>query len=116
MCVHMPSSIEDLKTTLNHVLGVDRRGGRLVVRDDITLLLLNYNLIHMDILEYIKTLHPNIEIQIENYTQSTSGYVIIFVLKPQREYLTSSTCFQLTFVVALLMLCICVVFGGFALP
>ena len=108
----MPSSIEDLRNTLSHILGVDRRGGKLVVRDDITLLLVNYNLVHMEILEFVKTRYPNIEIQIEQYAQSTSGYVVIFVLRPQREHLTSSACFQMTAVGAMFLLCICNVFWG----
>lgn len=112
MPTHMPSSIEDLRSTLSRILGIDRRGGKLVVRDDITLLLVNYNLVHMEILEFIKTRYPNIEIQIENYTQSTSGYVVIFVLKPQREHLTSSACFQITFVSVVFLFCICNVFWG----
>lgn len=113
----MPSSIEDLRNTLNHVLGVHRRGGKIVVRDDITLLLVNYNLIHMEILEFIKTRYPNIEIHVENYSQSTSGYVVIFVLKPHREHLTSSICFQITLVSALFLFCVCSGFlGGVILP
>ena len=109
---HMSSSIEDLKSTLKHVLGVDRRGGKIVVRDDITLLLVDYNLIHMEILEFIKTRYPNIEIHFENYSQSTSGYVVIFVLKPQIRQITSSICFQITLVSALFLFCVCNGFLG----
>lgn len=108
----MPCSIEDLRNTLSRTLGVDRRGGKLVVRDDITLLLVNYNLVHMKILEFVKTRYPNVEIQIEHYAQSTSGYVVIFVLRPEREHLTSSTCFQITTVAAVFLFCICNVFWG----
>lgn len=108
----MATSIQDLRNTLSRILGVDRRGGKLVARDDITLLLVNYNLVHMDILEFIKTRYPNVEIQIENYTQSSSGYVVIFVLRPQRDHLTSSACFQITLVSVIFLFCICNVFWG----
>jgi hypothetical protein len=91
---HMNSSIEDLRKSLSRTFNVERHGGSVVARDDSTLMLLNYNLVHLQLIDAVKTQYPNVEVYFENYSHSTSGYVVFFVFKSKRALLTSSELVQ----------------------
>lgn len=90
----MNSTMEDLRRSLARTFNIDRNGGCILVRDDSTLMLLNYNLVHLQLIDTVKTQHPDVEIYIENYAHSTSGYVVFFLFKSKRALLTSSEFFQ----------------------
>jgi hypothetical protein len=90
----MNSSIEDLRQSLSLTFNIERHGGSILVRDDSTLMLVNYNLVHWQLVDAVKAQHPNVEIYIEKYSHSTSGYVVFFLFKSKRALLTSSEFFQ----------------------
>jgi hypothetical protein len=90
----MHSTIEDRRDSLHQTFGIERNGGSIHVRDDSTLMLTNYNLVHVHLIEVVKTQYPNVEIYFENYSHSSSGYVVFFLFKPPRAVLTSSDFFQ----------------------
>jgi hypothetical protein len=98
----MNSTMEDLRQSLSRTFNIERNGGSILVRDDSTLMLLNYNLVHLQLIDAVKTQHPDVEIYFENYTHSSSGYVVFFLFKSKRPLLTSSEFFQflLLFVLA----------------
>jgi hypothetical protein len=90
----MNSTMEDLRRSLARTFDIERHGGSILVRDDSTLMLLNYNLVHLQLIDTIKTQHPDVEVYIENYAHSSSGYVVFFLFKSRRALLTSSEFFQ----------------------
>ena len=97
----MHSTIHDLRDSLHRTFCIERKGGSLVVRDDSTLMLTNYNLVHTQLIDAVKAQHPNVEIYFENYSHSSSGYVVFFLFKPQRVLVTSSEFFQFVCLVAI---------------
>ena len=100
----MHSTIEDMRQSLHRTFNIERNGGTIIVRDDSTLILSNYNLVHLKLIDAVKAQYPNVEIYFENYTHSSSGYVVFFVFKSKRAVLTSSDFFQF---VCLILLAIC---------
>jgi hypothetical protein len=90
----MNSTMEDLRQSLSRTFNIERNGGSILVRDDSTLMLLNYNLVHLQLIDAVKTQHPDVEIYFENYAHSSSGYVVFFLFKSKRRLLTSSEFFQ----------------------
>jgi hypothetical protein len=88
----MHSTIEDMRQSLHGIFNIERNGGTIIVRDDSTLMLANYNLVHLQLIDAV------------NYTHSSSGYVVFFLFKPKRSVLTSSDFFQF---ICLAMLAIC---------
>ena len=101
---YMHSTIEEIRESLHRTFNLERNGGTIIARDDSTLMLANYNLVHLELIETVKIQHPNVEIYFENYTHSSSGYVVFFVFKPKRSLLTSSDFYQF---ICLVMLAIC---------
>jgi len=90
----MPAAIDDLRQSLSGTFNLARNGGTIRVRDDCTLMLINYNIVHMQLVDAVKAQHPNVDIYFENYAGSSSGYVVFFVLKSKRALLSSSEFFQ----------------------
>jgi hypothetical protein len=90
----MNSTIEDLSRSLNRTFNTERNGGSIIVRDDSTLMLRNYNIVHLRLIDAVKAQYPNVEIYFENHAHSSSGYVVFFLFKPRRAVLTSSDFFQ----------------------
>jgi hypothetical protein len=90
----MNSTIEDIRQSLCRTFNIERNGGCILARDDSTLMLLNYNLVHQQLVDEVKAQYPNVEIYFENYSNSSSGYVVFFVFKSKRNLLTSSEFIQ----------------------
>jgi len=101
---YMHSTMEDIRQSLHRTFNIERNGGTIIVRDDSTLVLANYNLVHLQLIEAVKAQYPNVEIYFENYANSSSGYVVFFVFKSKRSLLTSSDFFQF---VCLVLIAIC---------
>lgn len=90
----MNSTMEDLRRSLARTFDLERNGGTILVRDDSTLMLVNYNLVHLQLVDAFKTQHPDVEVYFENYSHSSSGYVVFFLFKPRRAVFASSAFFQ----------------------
>ena len=90
----MKTTIEDLRLSLQRTFNTERNGGSIIVRDDSTLMLRNYNVLHMRLIDAVKAQYPHVEIYFENHSHSSSGYVVFFIFKPKRALLTSSSFFQ----------------------
>ena len=97
----MQSAMDERKERLHKTFGIERNGGSIHVRDDSTLMLINYNLVHVQRIDAVKAQYPNVEIYFENYSHSSSGYVVFFLFKPPRAVLTSSDFFQFLCLAAL---------------
>jgi len=89
-------SMRRLREVLALVLQTTKHGGRLLQRDDSTLILSNYNVMNVHAIDIIRDQFPHSEINIQADAGSSSGYVVIFVLRDQSSVLASSACFQLS--------------------
>jgi hypothetical protein len=94
-------SMRRLREVLTLVLQTTKHGGRLLQRDDATLILSNYNVMNVYAIDIIRDQFPHAEINIQADVGSSSGYVVIFVLRDQSSVLTSSACFQLSLLLVL---------------
>lgn len=100
----MCSTIEDMRQSLHRTFNTERNGGTIIVRDDSTLILANYNLVHLQLIDAVKAQHPNVEIYFENHAHSSSGYAVFFLFKAKRAVLASSEFFQ---ILSLVVFAIC---------
>jgi hypothetical protein len=76
---HMHSTIEDMRQSLHETFNIEQNGGTIIARDDSTIILANYNLVHLKLIDAVKAQYPNVEVYFENYAHSSSGYVVFFV-------------------------------------
>jgi hypothetical protein len=105
----MLPTIEDMRQSLHRTFDIEHNGGTIIIRDDSTLMLSNYNLVHFELIEIVKTKFPNVQVYFEKYTHSSSGYVVFFVVKPKRAVLTSSDFFQFLCLALLLISFYCII-------
>jgi len=70
--------MQALKHTVEVVLDVTRRGGRLLERDAHTLLLADYEQAAVDSLALIGEQFPGTQITVCQSSSSSSGYIVIF--------------------------------------
>lgn len=89
-------SMRRLREVLALVLQTTKHGGRLLQRDEATLILSNYNVMNMHAIDIIRDQFPHSEINIQADAGSSSGYVVIFMLRDDSNVLASSACFQLS--------------------
>ena len=97
-----------MQNTLNiieTVLQVTNRGGKLVSRDDSTIILTDYDSIPTKLLQHIEEQCPQWNIEIVQADVSSSGFVLIFTRTTNNSFWQSSACMQL-FLLMLLLTCI----------
>jgi len=80
-----------LHNTISVVLNTARYGGRLVQRDDSTLMLKDYRCISMRLLDLIHEQFPQVDVTIQSHDDSASGFVILFVMRDTTGVFRSST-------------------------
>ena len=95
--------MQALRTTVLQVLDVERKGGRLLVRDDCTLVLANMDFAAHASLALIAEQHPHTDITVGNSSASSSGYIICFTHRPQRALWQTSAFAQLALTGACLL-------------
>ena len=72
------------------MLELDRHGGTLMVRDDVTAVLVDHELITFHALYMISTLHPNVRISTHATDCSSSGFMVVFVYNRSKPVLCST--------------------------
>ena len=95
---------------IDTVLQVTHRGGKLLQRDDSSIILTDYDCLPHKALQQIEDQCPGWNIEIVQADVSTSGFVIIFTKHFHKHAWQSSACMQMT----ILILILCAV-GSFAL-
>ena len=95
--------MQALRRTVMAVLDVERKGGRLLARDDCTLVLANMEFAAQAALALIAEQHPCTDISVSNSAASSSGYIIVFTRRPQRALWQTSACAQLVLTGACLL-------------
>jgi len=99
-------SMRRLREVVGVVLQTTKHGGKLLQRDESTLILSNYNGMNVHAMDIIRDQFPYSEINIQADSNSSSGYVVIFVLKDQSSVFSSSACFQISCLIVVTW-CIC---------
>ena len=85
-----PHSMQCLHKTVAVVLNTERYGGKLIPRDDSTLILKDYHCLSTRLLDLIHEQFPQVHVTIQSHEDSASGFVILFVLRDNSSVLRSS--------------------------
>jgi hypothetical protein len=86
-----PLAVQKLRTTIALVFNTERYGGRLIQRDDSTLMLKDYRCMSVQLLHLIQEQFPQVDITVQAHEDSTSGFVMLFVMRDSPSVLRSST-------------------------
>ena len=84
-------AVNCLRTTISVVLHTDRYGGKLIERDDSTIILKDYRCISMRLLDLIQEQFPQVDVTVQSHEDSTSGFVVVFVMRDSASVLRTST-------------------------
>jgi hypothetical protein len=84
-------AIKSLRTTVSVVLNTERYGGKLIERDDSTIVLKDYRCISMRLLDLIHEQFPQVDVTIQSHEDSASGFVVVFVLRDNASVFRTST-------------------------
>jgi hypothetical protein len=98
--------IDTATKTIKNILQIHRYGGKLIRRDQGTLLLMDYDAISQQEIDSICTQHPYIDVHVSKCESSKSGYIVTFTAMPSSLYFSSSTCALYFIIVITYCLCI----------
>ena len=84
-------TVKSLRSTISVVLNTDRYGGKLIERDDSTIVLKDYRCISMRLLDLIQEQFPQVDVTMQSHEDSASGFVIVFVLRDNASVFRTST-------------------------
>lgn len=88
--------MESIKHTIQTVLNLRSGRGRLLQRDDCTLLLVDCDYLPHSAMQLIADQHPQLHIETHQLEQSSTGYVVMFTVCPTNNVFRSSVCMQLS--------------------
>ena len=94
-------SINQIKQLCEQTLEVKRKGGQLVVRDDYTLLLLDYDFLSSQQILLITERFPRVVVTTHQSPASSTGYYVLFSYKPCRNWWQSASFMQFLIFVAM---------------
>lgn len=94
-------SINNIKQLCEQTLEVKRKGGQLIVRDDYTLLLLDYDFLSSQQILLITERFPRVVVTTHQSQASSTGYYVLFSYKPRRNWWQSASCMQFLIFVAM---------------
>jgi|MDTC01.3.fsa_nt_gb hypothetical protein len=93
--VIMPQDIRKIRDTIAIILNTDEKRASLLVRDDITIILLDCDVVGMSALSLITEQFPHVSIATIASEHSASGYIVIFTCMPVGSMLTSAHTFHI---------------------
>jgi hypothetical protein len=100
--------MDRVKQTVQVVLNLPNAGGRLMQRDEFTLVLMDYDFLPHTAIQLIADQHPGVMIDTHHSEHSSSGYVVIFTLSSEKSFFRQAACMQIlvaiTFVLAVVTL------------
>tara|TARA_B100001758_G_C18415534_1_gene619256 strand:- start:5071 stop:5403 length:333 start_codon:yes stop_codon:yes gene_type:complete len=70
--------MDGIKNTVCMVLNLPQGGGKLLTRDDYTLVLMDYDYLPHAAIQHIVDQHPHLTVETHQCDSSSSGYVVIF--------------------------------------
>jgi hypothetical protein len=83
------------KRTINQVLNLERSGGKLLQRDDYTLILSDCEFVPYSSIQLIADQYPHLQISVNHTDHSSSGFIVVFALTPHLNVFKTSACMQL---------------------
>ena len=86
-----PLAVQKLRTTIALVFNTERYGGRLIQRDDSTIILKDYRCMNMRLFDLVQEQFPQVDITVQSHEDSASGFVVIFVMRDSRSLFRGST-------------------------
>lgn len=95
--------INKIKQLCEQTLEVKRKGGQLVIRDDYTLLLLDYDFLSSQQILLITERFPRVVITTHQSQASSTGYYVLFSYKPRGNWWQSASCMQVLIFVAMML-------------
>lgn len=91
----MPQDIRKIRDTIAIILNTEEKRASLLVRDDITIILLDCDVVGMPALSLITEQFPNVNIATVASDHSASGYIVVFTCMPVASVLTSAHTFHI---------------------
>jgi hypothetical protein len=98
-----PLAVQKLRTTIALVFNTERYGGKLIQRDDSTIMLKDYRCMSVQLLHLIQEQFPQVDITVQSHVDSDAGFAVIFVLRDTASALHTSTCAQAVMLAAILV-------------
>jgi hypothetical protein len=86
-----PGTVARLRNAVVLICNTERYGGRLIQRDDSTLILKDYRCMSMHLFDLIQEQFPQVDITVQSHEDSASGFVVIFVMRDSRSVFRGST-------------------------
>jgi hypothetical protein len=99
-----PATVARLRNAVSVICNTDRYGGRLIQRDDSTLILKDYRCMSMHLFDLIQEQFPQVDITVQSHEDSASGFVVIFVMRDTRSVFRGSTFAQAVMLAGILAL------------
>lgn len=95
--------MEAVKNTVCIVLNIPQSGGRLLIRDEHTLLLMDYDYLPHAAVQHIVDQHPKLTVETHQSDHSSSGYVVIFTRRVSSNVFKTSMCMQIFLTLVLVL-------------
>ena len=86
-----PATVTRLRNAVSVICNTDRYGGRLIQRDDSTIVLKDYRCMNMRLFDLVQEQFPQVDITVQSHEDSASGFVVIFVMRDSRSVFRGST-------------------------
>lgn len=107
-------SISKIKQLCEQTLEVKHKGGQLIVRDDYTLLLLDYDFLSSQQILLITERFPRVVVSTHQSPASSTGYYVLFSYKPRKNWWQSASFMQFLIFAAMTLAFYC--WNGVQLP
>ena len=93
-----------VKKTIKSVLDVDRIGGKIIARDDDTIILSDCSRLMHEHIEIILKHHPFLQVQYVSSQTSDSGYIVVFSCCTQIAWYQKAAFFEMIYSVMMFAL------------
>lgn len=86
-----PGTVTRLRNAVAVICNTERYGGRLIQRDDSTIILKDYRCMNLRLFDLVQEQFPQVDITVQSHEDSASGFVVIFVMRDSRSVFRGST-------------------------
>jgi hypothetical protein len=86
-----PLPVQKLHTTIALVFNTERYDGKLIQRDDSTIMLKDYRCMSVQLLHLIQEQFPQVDITVQEHEDRASVFVMLLVMRDNPSVLRSST-------------------------
>jgi hypothetical protein len=86
-----PGTVARLRNAVAVICNTERYGGRLIQRDDSTIILKDYRCMNMRLFDLVQEQFPHVDITVQSHEDSASGFVVIFVVRDSHSVVRGSS-------------------------